>query len=223
MWTDWETWTFIFTLVQTLILWCLYFTAKQIEFPFQAGELSYSVAELHKDFDDNLVEMARSRTGQLAMCRANLDPAASIHAMKSFHDPDEWKSHKTLSRRKSAVNLEEPSPAQSRGPDCCMSHSFGSEGSVQIQVETPCGSQIDGDQTWIDTSGAGELGTSASMAESKTMVPPDKQPNQEGSCPDKGGKSTSRKHTILSRHQPTGTKSTADERPIPTFFVPLQL
>jgi len=39
-WTDWETWTFIFTLVQSMIFWCLYITVNQIEYPFQAASIN---------------------------------------------------------------------------------------------------------------------------------------------------------------------------------------
>jgi len=80
MWTAWVTWTFIFTLIQSMIFWCLYFTAHQIEFPFQVNSISYSVAELHHEFATNLLTMVVAKKGKL-LGSFNPDPLTWIHRM----------------------------------------------------------------------------------------------------------------------------------------------
>jgi len=212
MWTDWITWTFIFTLIQSMIFWCLYFTAQQIEFPFQTGEISYSVSELHKEFNGHLVAMVQSKTGQVTGCQNDLDPASWVHEMKETCE-DEKRISKQLVKRPSAVDMKElQSPAGSRGVECYLSR-FDSERSAEVNIETPCVPPMDSCETWIETSGADECETSESMAKGKATVLAERQPNEQ--CPTSDiSKNIShrRQCSIQPGHQPISPKKTADER-----------
>jgi len=213
MWTDWETWTFIFTLVQSMIFWCLYFTANQIEYPFQAGDISYSVRVLHQEFNVNLTEIARTKTGQIESAVEGSDPTAWVHRITSFEPSSEEEG--TLAVRPCAKSPR--STAQ-------KSLIFDSETSVQIQIETPCRPHVHCGEICIENFGAAEHRVSESLDESKPTVQSEKQPNHEGPSPGIDKFTLSREeHSIQSRHQLSSTEITAGDRSSFTQIVAMSL
>jgi len=212
-WTDWETWTFIFTLVQSMIFWCLYITVNQIEYPFQAGEISYSVIVLHQEFNGNLTEIARTKTGQIESAVEGSDPTAWVHRVTSFNDLSEEVG--TMAVRPCAKS---PRNTTKR------SRTFASETSVQIQIETPCGPHVHCGEICMESFGAAELRVSESMDESKPTVQSETQPNHEGQCPGTDNSTLSRdEHCIQSRHQLSSTEIIAGERSSFTQIVAMSL
>jgi len=169
MWTDWETWTFIFTLVQSMIFWCLYFTAHEIEFPFQAGEISYSVTELHQEFNNHLMAMARARTGRLAESfPESFNPENWVHQMKILNDHG---GGNMASRSSCLRSTDAARAARSRAAVSDISQTPSSEGSVQIRMEAPSGPKTDGGETRINNPSASVEVASEAMAESRATIP----------------------------------------------------
>jgi len=198
MWTDWKTWTFIMTLVQSMIFWCLYFTAHQIEYPFQTGEISYSVTVLHNEFNSNLTEIASNKTGKLKQSLDDLNPRTWVHSIHSFDEDNHQVG--TLSRR-TCVPTRQPS---------LSSKAFDSETSAQIQIDIPCGPLMESTETYIEKSGADERKASESMGESKASVQSEQQPHNDGPSTDTDEGTLSRRGcSIQSRHQLTSTETTA--------------
>jgi len=212
LWTDWPTWTFVLTLVQSMIFWCLYFTAHQIEYPFQTGEISYSVTVLHNEFNSNLIEIAKHKTGKLDLSQADLDPRSWVHNIHSFDE----RVDQVLSIRSAA-----PTPQRNSSVSTAT---LDSAKPAEIHIEIPCGPL--GGETYMVMSGADEHKGSESMGESKTSVQSEQasesigeskasvqseqQPHND--CPSthtNEGISSRTERSIQSRHQPTSTESTA--------------
>jgi len=215
MWTDWHTWTFIFTLIQSMIFWSLYFTAQQIEFPFQTGEISYSVSELHKEFNDNLLAMTQSKTGQVTSFQKDFDPTAWVHSMKTDIQVQKRKP-KQLARRSGAVNIKEvQSPSSSKLAERYVNPRYDTdlERPIHLEIETPSVPQMDSGETLIETSGAHESEAFEPMADGRATVLFEREPNENGPSTDTHINISSRRQlSSLSRQQPTNPKSIAGER-----------
>jgi len=210
MWTDWITWTFIMTLVQSMIFWGLYFTAHQIEYPFQTGEISYSVTALHNEFNSNLIEISRAKTGKLQDSGDDLDSRKWVHSIQSF-----GAEVVTLSRR---------TPAPSPRPLPCRTRTLDSQESAQIQIQIPFGPQVESGEVCMVKSGADEHKASESMGESKDSVQSEQQPHNDRPSTGTNKGTLSRKEpSIQPRHQLTSTESTAGAVSSLTRFDPICL
>jgi len=198
------------TLVQSMIFWGLYFTAHQIEYPFQTGEISYSVTALHNEFNSNLIEISRAKTGKLQDSGDDLDSRNWVHSIQSF-DAEVV----TLSRRTSA-----PSPR----PLPCRTRTLDSQESAQIQIQIPFGPQVESGEVCMVKSGADEHKASESMGESKASVQSEQQPHNDRPSTGTNEGTLSRKDpSIQPRHQLTSTESTAGAVSSLTRFDPICL
>merc|ERR1712096_102182 len=59
-WVEWPSWVFFLTLLQVLIFWSLYFTAVEIENPFNGGthfndSMHFHAHDVQKDFNEQLL------------------------------------------------------------------------------------------------------------------------------------------------------------------------
>jgi len=56
-WVNWPSWVFLLTLLQVLIFWALYFTAVEIEFPFNPGNIAENnyAQHLQMHFNEHLL------------------------------------------------------------------------------------------------------------------------------------------------------------------------
>jgi len=192
MWTAWVTWTFIFTLIQSMIFWCLYFTAHQIEFPFQVNSISYSVAELHHEFATNLLTMVCAKKGKL-QGSFNPDPLTWIHHMDRLDQlSGQGEREKTMAMRRQMAKPYSDNFQQVTGilPGQMPDLESGTQGrdkepalnateTLQVRTEGQHGSAKPSSQPDPD-SGANVEGLRPSTGECKTTTPAGKTQDESG-------------------------------------------
>jgi len=85
MWIRWPSWVFILTLLQTLVFWALYFTALEIENPFQHGEITsnYAAQHVQKEFNAQLLMIIDPKTRLTPVlsdkCEMRMDVLQGLH------------------------------------------------------------------------------------------------------------------------------------------------
>merc|ERR1719277_1625709 len=67
IWVDHAAWVFVLTLISVLIFWALYFTAIEIEYPFEQGDGldHYHAQEIQKEFNHQLLILIDPATRKL--------------------------------------------------------------------------------------------------------------------------------------------------------------
>merc|ERR1711920_196787 len=85
MWTENAAVAFILTFVNSFIFWALYFTACEIEMPFQHGHNNYKAKEQHREFNMNLLQCAAPSTGRTPHLRKEADTDLKKVARQSLH------------------------------------------------------------------------------------------------------------------------------------------
>jgi len=236
MWTAWVTWTFIFTLIQSMIFWCLYYTAHQIEFPFQVNSISYSVAELHHEFVTNLLTMVLAKKGKLLEGTFDPDPLTWIHHMDcldSLGGKEERAKQNSMRKQKtkesSGVTQDVTGILPGQMPDLeigserrAKEPSFNATETPQVMTEAQHGSAKplnDSGGAPDPNSGAGGDGLWTSMVECKTRAPSGRNGDghPEGMSKNDNATDISTQDVALSEQKTVGPRALA-EQPKPSNF-----
>jgi hypothetical protein len=62
MWTNWASWVFLFTIVQVLVYWGLFFISVELEFPFTITRCNYNALSMQHEFNEELLILMRKST-----------------------------------------------------------------------------------------------------------------------------------------------------------------
>eukprot|EP00747_Dinoflagellata_sp_TGD_P185966 gnl/TRDRNA2_/TRDRNA2_42764_c1_seq1.p1 gnl/TRDRNA2_/TRDRNA2_42764_c1~~gnl/TRDRNA2_/TRDRNA2_42764_c1_seq1.p1 ORF type:complete len:435 (-),score=66.00 gnl/TRDRNA2_/TRDRNA2_42764_c1_seq1:93-1241(-) len=91
-WTQHAWCAFIFTFLQVYVTWSMYFTAREIEYPFKDGRSNYAAQSMHQDFNDQIVLLMIPACKKLPTLKESA--IRNFAAMKTSIMSDSEQSHK---------------------------------------------------------------------------------------------------------------------------------
>jgi len=162
----------------------LYFTAHQIERPFQTSEVSDSIIKLHHEFVTDLLSMVTAKKGQLASsypsgCSESSAPAGWIHHMMTFDEISvrHLETDKAVRKKMSVKKMATPTADKERNTLACQK--LDPEGSLLVKIEAPCDPRMESGEAWSAHPGTSEQDIPDSMAESKATISLKRRPSEE--------------------------------------------